>query len=118
MKKILTVVAILAIVSCTKSTDGSAGASSGSQKASVKFYTTNAVATTKVITVDVDGTEYGRLMYSGSQPACAGAGFAAIMLAPGQHVANIKDPGSPYATRQVYFNVPAAVSGCIFYDLK
>lgn len=116
MKQLLTIFALVAIVSCSKSVDSPAPPAP--TKATVKFYSTNMVTATKVITVKVSGQDYGRVNYSANAPACSASGFAAISLAPGSYKADYLDPSNPNANKQVSFTVAAGTTGCQFFDLK
>lgn len=116
MKKILLFVAMAALVSCSKSVDPPAGPapSTGRQ---VKFYSTNAVVVTKVITVKIGANDYGQLHYSASVPGCDAPVFKAIKLAPGNYIADVIDEANPNASKQVGFTV-AQGTRCVFFNLK
>lgn len=115
MKSLFILFALVAIVSCKKSVDAPAEPPA---KASVKFYSTNMVTATKVITVKVSGQDYGRVNYSANMPACGASGFASMSLAPGNYKADYLDPANPNANKQVSFTVAAGTSTCQFFDLK
>jgi hypothetical protein len=118
MKKLFTVFALLlAIVSCTKSKDDNP-APQPPAKVNVRFYSTNAVTSTKPITAQVNGTNYGTIKYSASQPDCSAAGFGMVQLKPGVYAVDYLDPANPMANKQVSITVPQGATTCVFFDLK
>jgi hypothetical protein len=118
MKKLFTVFALLlAIVSCTKSKDDNP-APQPPTKVNVRFYSTNAVTSTKPITAQVNGTNYGTIKYSASQPDCSAAGFGMVQLKPGVYAVDYLDPANPMANKQVSITVPQSATTCVFFDLK
>jgi len=117
MKHLFFVFAVLAIVSCKKSVDKPTPPPPPA-KASVRFFSTNAVTSTKVITAKVNGTDYGRVTYSASMPACSAAGFGMVQLAPGIYNVDYLDPSNSMANKQVSITVPTGTTNCIFFDLK
>lgn len=117
MKSVFILFALMAIVSCKKSTDAPAPPPAPA-KASVKFYSTNAVTATKIINVKVSGQDYGRVNYSANMPACSSSSFAVMSLAPGNYKADYLDPSNPNANKQVSFTVASGTTNCQFFDLK
>lgn len=117
MKHLLFLFAVLAIVSCKKSIDKPAPPTPPA-KANVRFFSTNAVTSTKVITAKVNGTDYGRVTYSASQPTCSAAGFGMVQLAPGVYNVDYLDPANSMANKQVTITVPQGATSCVFFDLK
>jgi len=115
-KRILIFVAFLAIVSCKKSVDNPTPPAPA--KVNVRFYSTNAVTSYKVITAKVSGTDYGRITYSASQPACSSAWFGMVQLKPGNYNVDYLDKDNPMANKQVAIVVPSGTTDCIFFDLK
>lgn len=107
-------VAILA-VSCSKKTD--TPAPQPPSKINVRFFSTNAVTSTKVITAKVNGTDYGTVRYSASQPACDAVGYGMVPLAPGNYTVDYIDKDNPMANRQVQITVVASTT-CAFFNLK
>jgi hypothetical protein len=117
MKHLLFLFAVLAIVSCKKTKDDNPTPPAPA-KANVRFFSTNAVTSYKVITAKVNGTDYGRVTYSASQPPCSAAGFGLVTLAPGTYNVDYIDKDSPMANRQVTITVPQGATTCVFFDLK
>lgn len=118
MKNLFTVFAILlAIVSCTKSKDDKS-APPPATMVNVRFFSTNAVTSAKVITAKVGGIDYGTVRYSASQPGCSAAGFGMVTLKPGTYAVDYLDKDNPMANRQVSITVPQGATTCVFFDLK
>jgi hypothetical protein len=117
MKKIILLATIALAISCSKSVDAPGQPAPDTGK-TVKFYSSNAVVVTKVITVKIGANDYGQLHYSAAQPGCAEPGFGSIKLAPGSYVADYIDQANPNATKQVSFTVPQSVTTCVFFNLK
>lgn len=116
MKRLFFLFAVLAIVSCKKSVDNPTPPAPA--KVNVRFYSTNAVTAYKVITAKVNGTDYGTVKYSASQPPCSGAGFGMVPLKPGNYTVDYLDKDNPMANKSVAIVVPSGVTDCIFFDLK
>lgn len=117
MKHLLFLFAVLAIVSCTKSKNDNP-TPQPTAKVNVRFYSTNAVTSYKVITAKVNGADYGTIKYSASQPDCSGAGFGLVQLKPGNYNVDYLDKDNPMANRQVTITVPQGATTCVFFDLK
>lgn len=117
MKHLFFLFAVLAIVSCTKSKDDNPTPQPPA-KVNVRFYSTNAVTSTKPITAQVNGTNYGTVRYSASQPDCSAAGFGMVQLKPGNYAVDYLDPANPMANKQVSITVPQGATTCVFFDLK
>lgn len=115
-KQLLILIALLAIVSCSKKTDAPAPPQPPS-KTNVRFFSTNAVTSTKVITAKVNGVDYGTVRYSATQPACDAAGFGLVPLAPGNYTVDYIDKDNPMANKQVQITVVASTT-CAFFNLK
>lgn len=115
MKYLFFLFAVLAIVSCKKSVDNPTP--QPAPKVNVRFFSTNAVTSYKVITAKVNGTDYGRITYSASQPDCSGVGFGMVQLKPGTYAVDYIDKDNPMANKQVSITVPQAAT-CVFFDLK
>jgi ribosomal protein L37E len=116
-KRVLIFIAFLAIVSCKKSVESPAPLPT-TAKVNVRFFSTNAVTSTKVITAKVSGTDYGRVTYAASQPACSAAGFGMVQLVPGVYNVDYIDPSNTMANKQVSITVPQGATTCVFFDLK
>lgn len=116
MKRLFFLFAVLAIVSCKKTKDDNPTPPAPA-KVNVRFFSTNAVTSYKVITAKVNGTDYGTVKYSASQPDCSGAGFGMVQLKPGTYTVDYLDKDNGMANKQVSITVPQATT-CVFFDLK
>lgn len=116
MKKFFFALVAILAVSCSKKTDAPAPPQPPS-KTNVRFYSTNAVTSTKVITAKVNGVDYGTVRYSATQPTCDAAGFGLVPLAPGNYTVDYIDKDNPMANKQVQITVVASTA-CVFFNLK
>jgi hypothetical protein len=117
MKNLIIFFALLVIVSCKKSVDKPTPPPAPA-KANVRFYSTNAVTSYKVITAKVNGTDYGRITYSANQPDCSASWFGMVQLKPGNYKVDYIDPSNQMANKQVDITVPQGATTCVFFDLK
>lgn len=116
MNRFFFILVTILAVSCSKKTDSPTPPPPAS-KTNVRFFSTNAVTSTKVITAKVAGTDYGRVTYSASQPDCSAAGFGMVQLAPGSYTVDYIDGSNPMANKQVQITVVASAT-CAFFNLK
>lgn len=116
MKRFFFALVAFLVVSCSKKTDPPTPTPAPT-KTSVRFFSTNAVTSTKVITAKVSGTDYGRVTYSASQPDCSAAGFGMVQLKPGTYTVDYIDSSNPMANRQVQITVVASTT-CAFFNLQ
>lgn len=116
MKNFFFALVAVLVVSCSKKTDAPAPPQPSS-KTNVRFFSTNAVTSTKVITAKVNGVDYGTVRYSATQPTCDAAGFGMVPLAPGNYTVDYIDKDNPMANKQVQITVVASTT-CAFFNLK
>lgn len=115
MKKFFFALVAILAVSCSKKTD--TPAPQQPSKVNVRFYSTNAVTSTKVITAKVNGVNYGTVRYSATQPDCNATYFGLVPLAPGNYTVDYIDKDNPMANKQVQITVVASTT-CAFFNLK
>jgi hypothetical protein len=114
MKKLLLIAAIIATLgSCKKE----ASQPEAPKSFSVKFYSSNPVASAKPYFVVVNGQNSGRVGYSAGQPDCADGRFNGFMLGVGTYTAIYIDGNTNREMSRVSFTV-TSISGCMFINLK
>jgi hypothetical protein len=84
---------------------------------SVKFYSSNPVASAKPYFVVVNGQNSGRVGYSAGEPDCADGRFNGFTLGVGSYTAIYMDGNTNREISRVSFTV-TSISGCMFINLK